>query len=110
MPNAAARPLDQPPAGSATALPECPFQPGGHQRIDEAAVATVEAVLCNMDPVRREVLLLLRIERLNYSAIGARLSLSQAELKTHIAQAVAEFSVGREEMGESLPGEGLLSG
>lgn len=45
-----------------------------------------------MEPVRREVLLLHRIERLSYADIGARLSLSRAEVKVHIAEAVAELA------------------
>lgn len=45
-----------------------------------------------MEPVRREVLLLHRIERLSYAAIGEQLSLSRAEVKAHIAEAVAELA------------------
>lgn len=66
----------------------------GRERIDEACVATVEAVIWIMEPVRREVLLLHRIERMSYAEIGKRLSLSPAEVKTHIAGAVAELVIG----------------
>lgn len=64
----------------------------GRNQIDEASAATVEAVLCKMEPVRREVLLLHRIERLSYADIGARFSLSRTEVKAHIAAAVAELA------------------
>lgn len=68
--------------------------PHGCVRIDEAPVATVEAVICAMEPVRLEVLLLHRIKRLSYAGTGERLSLSRAEVKTHIAGAVAELVIG----------------
>lgn len=68
------------------------FPQSGRNRIDQASVATIEAVLCKMEPVRREVLLLHRIDRLSYADIGARLSLSRAEVKLHIAAAVAELA------------------
>lgn len=69
-------------------------RPQGCERIYEVSVATVEAVICTMEPVRREVLLLHRIVRLSYSGIGERLSLSRAEVKAHIAGAVAELVIG----------------
>lgn len=67
-------------------------RPRGRERIKEASLATIEAVISNMEPVRREVLLLHHFERLSYAAIGQRLSLSRAEVKTHIAEAVAELA------------------
>jgi DNA-directed RNA polymerase specialized sigma24 family protein len=78
--------------------------------IDEAIVATVETAICNMEPVRREVLLLHRIERLSYAAIGERHSLSRAGVKAHIAEAVAEFAGALavpEDRPEGKPGECL---
>lgn len=84
------------------------FRQSGGNRIDDASVETIEAVLCNMEPVQREILLLHRIERLSYADIGARLSLSRGEVKAHIAAAVAELAgalAGLEVRPERQPGE-----
>lgn len=84
------------------------LRPRGRERVDEASVATVEAIVCNMEAVRREVLLLHRIERLSYADIRARLSLSRGEVKAHIAAAVAELAgalASLEVRPERQPGE-----
>lgn len=60
------------------------FRQRRRNRIDEASVETIEAVICNMEPVRREVLLLHRIERLSYAAIREQPYLSQAEVKARL--------------------------
>lgn len=83
-------------------------QPHRGEGIDAATVAVIEAVLRSMEPIRRQALLLHRIERLSYADIGERLSLSRAEVIMAIAQAIAELAIGlarqqksREEFAES---------
>ncbi|MBV5261905.1 hypothetical protein FLX56_26195 [Synechococcus moorigangaii CMS01] len=89
------------------------LRPLGRERVDEASVATVEAVVCNMEPVRREVLLLHRVDRLGYAAIGERLSLSRVEVKAHISEAATELAGALAVPGvrpERQPGECPASG
>lgn len=71
-----------------------PYWPARRERADKAASATVETLLKNMDPVRREALLLHRIEKLTYAQISERLSVSRREVISLIADAVAELTEG----------------
>ena len=79
----------------------CPRGAPPRGRPNKKAMAEVERLIQAMDPVRREALLLHRIDGLTYTEIGQRLSLPRLEVTEIIAEAVAELAGG-------LAAKGLL--
>ncbi len=54
----------------------------------------IEAIVAAMDPMTREVFLMLRLENLSYARIAHELGISISEVECHVAQAIYAIDMG----------------
>ena len=61
-------------------------------------VARIERVIARLDPMTREVFLMLRLENRSYARIAHELGISVAEVEHLIARAIREIDKGMTEL------------